>query len=236
MKTGIIYAARCVATGRSYIGQTTQSLTARRQQHEHEALVRRSVGCVKFYRALRKYGAASFTWLVVAADVPLEQLDDLEAKNIASFGSADDGYNVCRNGITTRGLKLSAETRARMSQAKRPPRTAEHNAKLAAARRGKKMSPEARQRIGDAKRGIKWSEEVVEKRAAKNRGRKRHPQEIARFVASRMANGGWRSPKWTEERRAKFSALMKNRVFTDEHRRRISEAKRAAAARQTGAA
>lgn len=187
MKTGLIYLATCVATRRSYVGQTSQSLRLRRQQHEYEALTRKSDGCKKFYRALRKYGADAFQWRVLAAEVPVADLDATEARLIAEMGSVDGGYNICREGVTTRGLKLSDETRRRMSMAVRPSKSAINRARLGAARRGMKFSAEWCKKIGDSKRGIKWSAEIVEKRVAKQRGRKRTPEQIARVVAGRKA-------------------------------------------------
>jgi group I intron endonuclease len=203
---GFIYLAVCNINQKKYVGQTTSSLRKRRWEHEKSAL-NGSNGCPKFWPALRKRGVENFAWSILAT-VSVDDLDAQEAGFIAELDSVDNGYNVCRHGVTTRGVKLSDETRRKMSEAKRPPKSAEHRAALGEARRGRKLPPEWCKKIGDSKRGIKWSPEIIERRAAGNRGKKRSPEQIARRVAARRANAKNRpKAKWSVARRERIPRL-----------------------------
>lgn len=145
MKTaGLIYLAFCAVSSKGYVGQTTSTLLKRRRDHELAAHAG-SEGCPKFYRALRKYGTDSFAWSVLVDGVPVDRLDSEEAHHIAERDSARNGYNVCTQGTTTRGVKLSEETRRRMSEAKKgKPKSEEHRRKIGDVHRGKFVSAETR--------------------------------------------------------------------------------------------
>lgn len=221
--TGLIYAAECLVSKRKYIGQTTQTLAERRYNHEHAAM-KGNVGCVKFYRAIRKHGPANFNWTVLASDVPITQLDETESKFIAQFDTVAVGYNICAYFPTTRGIKLSLETRKRMSEAKKGrPKSIEHRKKIGDFHRGRKRSPETREKIGAAKRGIKWPADVVEKRASKLRGVKiTDPERLAQVRAAAAKARLALKKSWTEERRKHMSNLFKGRVFSVEWRQKLS--------------
>jgi len=110
-------------------------------------------------------------------------------------------YNIAPIAGSPLGTKRSSETRARMSAAlkgkKKPPRTAEHSAKIGAGNRGKKCSAEA-----------------IEKTAAFNRGRKRSSETIAKLRKPK--------PPRTAEHCAKISAFNKGRKLSPETRARMS--------------
>ena len=99
-RTGIIYQAKCLVTGKSYIGQTVQSLTKRMQRHLRDAT---NGSEVYFCRALRKHGEESFRWTTIAI-VPESRLENLEKafiKTMNTFGSG--GYNMTEGGETNFG-------------------------------------------------------------------------------------------------------------------------------------
>lgn len=93
-----------------------------------------------------------------------------------------------RMGRGMRGRKLSDETRAKMSEAKKGFQiTAEARAIGAAKRTGQKRSEESKAKMRAAKLGKKLSPEHIEKIASKNRGRI-HSQEIRdRMSVARLA-------------------------------------------------
>jgi group I intron endonuclease len=109
----MIYLATNSYTFKSYVGQTSKLLEQRRLQHEKNARGgRRS----RFYSALRKYGAAAFTWRVlVSQSGDRKTTDAYERFLIALFNTQDPscGYNLTAGG---EGMaKPSDETRRRMS-------------------------------------------------------------------------------------------------------------------------
>ena len=66
-----------------------------------------------------------------------ENANDLETQMIAWYGSAFSGYNICPQGGSRRGVKLSEETKQKLSDAKK----------------GKSLSSETKKKISDAKKG-----------------------------------------------------------------------------------
>ena len=76
--------------------------------------------------------------------------------------------NISTGGRGTRGIKHSAETRAKMSAAmrgkKRGPMSEEHRAAISAANRGKTNSPEARAKLSAAKTGKPGHSQGIESR------------------------------------------------------------------------
>ncbi len=138
---GCIYRATCKITGKSYIGQTVNSLAHRRKWHEDAA---RIGGTFYFYRALRKHGFDAFDWSIIFDDIPDDELNQREIEAIAGFGTLTPrGYNSTPGGDGTRGLKWSKESRERFSKLKTGrPLSERHIAAIRAAKKGRKQSPE----------------------------------------------------------------------------------------------
>ena len=141
---GYIYYIQNLVNKKGYVGQTSQSLETRWQQHKNRASIGQDSA---LGAAIRKYGERSFTIEeICSADDIL--LDDLEIHYIAKFGTfanTGHGYNLTVGGGGTRGWAVSEETKAKISASnkgkKKPPRTVEHSAHIAEAHRGKKMPP-----------------------------------------------------------------------------------------------
>lgn len=82
-------------SGKSYIGQTNQSLNARsgsRGQQYHAS--------TKFYNAIQKYG---FEWFkehreILADNLKKEEADKLEKEYIEKYNSIENGYNIQSGG------------------------------------------------------------------------------------------------------------------------------------------
>jgi group I intron endonuclease len=141
-----IYKWTHIASGRCYIGQSTQEPNRRRLEHISHS--RYSERTYHFHNALRKYGIEAFTWEVLAHAKDIAELNLLEKQYIQKFDSIDNGFNI-RNGGNN---KLhSIDSKLRMSEAQ----------KLAHAKRKKEG------RSGFIRKnntyGWKWTEEQKEK-------------------------------------------------------------------------
>ncbi|KKM65754.1 hypothetical protein LCGC14_1488140, partial [marine sediment metagenome] len=93
-KTGIIYKAENIKTGKVYVGQTTVGLNNRMGRHL-KYTVRYDH---KFARALKKYGAEFWKWSVLQNNVTLQYLDELECFYIFILNSYKQGYNSTEGG------------------------------------------------------------------------------------------------------------------------------------------
>jgi len=120
---GHIYTAVCLVTGKVYVGQTVQSVEARWKKHTDAV---RSGSALPFHRALRKYGAESFQFGVVEECFSLAALNEAEARWIAELGAfGPGGYNCTTGG---EGFTVSANTKKRMSEARKGKPTSERGA------------------------------------------------------------------------------------------------------------
>ena len=158
----IIYMAKNLINGKSYIGQTTRKLRERIIHHYSCSKYRN----YHFSRALRKYNKRDWQWSILYDNIPHGQLSNMEIWCIAIYDTYDNGYNsthggeespmknpetrrklsMANKGKTTwmKGKKHTDEAKRKMSESKKgkpkPPRTAEHKRKLSEVQRGKKKS------------------------------------------------------------------------------------------------
>ena len=184
---GEIYVHTNTVNGKSYVGQTTRSMSARWGKHLTAARLPHHPGySALIAKAIRKYGADIFEHQVLSIARSAQELDNLEKVWIILLQTKQPlGYN-----ITTGGSTWTPERLARMSTRKR------------------EFSLEGRAalvRNGQSRKGCKQSREAVEKVAALNRGRIKSPEECAKLAAAQL--GKKRSP----EMRAAMSAAAKLR-------------------------
>lgn len=117
-----VYAARHVASGRYYFGQTASSVTDRWTAHVSDSSSRASTGLAK---AIREYGADAFTVSALLTNLDRAQADEwerrmveqFEARGTFNFMFTERARKAC--GARKRGVKASPETRAKMSAAHR---------------------------------------------------------------------------------------------------------------------
>ena len=202
---GFIYCVTNTISGKCYVGQTSRSIELRWRQH----CVTKSQSSV-LSKAIRKYGEKAF--LIDELDTA-ESRAELNAKEvfyIKLIGARKPhiGYNIAEGGgVVFR--KLSESQKAKIGAAnklvKRGPLGAEQRRKIGDAHRGvpKVVSPEAKIRMAEMLRNREYSEatrlkmseshkgkvqpkEVVEKRAAANRGRKNTDATLALMSAIRL--------------------------------------------------
>lgn len=158
---GIIYGLFDACDRLFYIGQTITSVQVRLSRHLSASNLKQQTRSAQWIRSLRDQGVTLSIRPIVCASNQ-EELDRLEIewiKNARASGldlmnTSDGGsgtiWGAKRSDITRArlsawriGKPLSAETRAKMSAAKRgskmPPRTAEHRFRLGNGNRGRKI-------------------------------------------------------------------------------------------------
>lgn len=171
-----VYCWTNLANGRCYIGKGTGDRALR---HVGRALNGSKLH-PHFYNAIRHHGEGAFVLTYLAFGLDDSVALDLETAAIAAYDSIASGYNLTVGGAGSAGAVWSAESKARLSAAKRGRRpSAEHAAKAAAARRGLRRDPEAVRKTAEANRGKKHpprSEEWVRKQTEAHTG-KRHTEE-----------------------------------------------------------
>ncbi len=149
-----VYAIANKENGKVYVGSTVN--LAKRWSEHWNALERGNHHSVHLQRAWNKSGAEAFE-LRVLEDCAPDTVVDREQYWCDSLRSWDHacGYNIRLLAATSKGIKLSAETRAKMSAAhKGRKQTPEHAARQCAARRGKKHDLSKRIEMGAVNRRI----------------------------------------------------------------------------------
>lgn len=89
-KNYIIYKAQNTITGECYIGATTKSIEARKQDHLQKA---NSDQGQKFHDAISSTGANNFTWEQLDSASNTNELAEKETKYIYDFNALESGYN-----------------------------------------------------------------------------------------------------------------------------------------------
>jgi group I intron endonuclease len=214
LMTGV-YQWRNVPNGKVYVGSASVSLRQRRKCHRGLLNTGRHPNR-HLQRAWVKYGEAAFAFEVLEL-CPPDQCVPREQVWMDTLRAADQrfGYNLAAVAGSNRGMKLSAEHRARLSAANTGRRMPEHVRELLVSlNTGAKRSEESRRRMSEAHVGKKMSPETRAKMSAAHKGKVRSAEHCRRL-----------------------SEVQEGRVFTEEHRRKLSEAAerrcaRAAAERQ----
>lgn len=137
-------------TDKSYIGQTSMTLSARAGSNGC-----RYKGCVKFYNAIQKHGWDNFECEILKDNLTLEEANQFEIWAIQHYNSINNGYNISKGGWsyerTEEQRKAASE---RMKGSKNP-------------NYGKPRSEETKRKIGEANKisqlGNKHSEETKKK-------------------------------------------------------------------------
>jgi group I intron endonuclease len=188
---GKIYLIRNLVNGKYYIGQTTNSLNKRLNDHccySHN---------LHFKSAIKKYGRKNFVIEPLVENIQTqEELDNFEKLWILTTRSYDRkvGYNIEMGG-NGRG-KVSNETRA----------------KLSSLMKGKIISPETRAKMSASAKGKIRSPETQAKMSASMKGKIISPEQRAKMSASMKGNSNHKGKTHTLETRAKISASLKGKI------------------------
>lgn len=203
MNKFIVYKITHKKSLKSYIGITTDYQKRMREHKQAKG------GCRYLYNAVRRYGFDAFEHKIIAKAHSWEELCLKEQAFIKFFGTkAPDGYNLTDGGEGSLGLKPSAETRQKMSEAQKGNKG---NTNML----GKKLSDETRQKIGEASKGNKYA------LGNTNMLGKKHSNETKRKMSEAK-----RGRKFSDETKRKMSEAAKGRKTSDETRKKLSEAKR----------
>lgn len=162
----LVYKLTNKISGKSYIGQTTQSIHLRIKRHCT------SEGCPLIYRAICKYGIENFTIEILEEDVvSLEELNKKEIQYIEVYKTLHPyGYNLQSGGLN---YKMSQETRDKLSKINTGKKLSqEHKNKIGNSLKGRKMSASSVNKRIKSMEGYKHSEETKNKIGHKNKGRK----------------------------------------------------------------
>ena len=217
----IIYLAAS-PIGKLYIGQTTKSLTRRRQDHEYSA---RHGSLYPFHCAIRKYGANSFVWNIIARADSIAALNAQEAACIAEYNTiAPNGYNMRTGGDSS---IPTAESRAKMSAAQKAHwagMSDERRAELAAANSAARKARYAA--LSDEAKAA-WAARV----SAARRGKTHSSEQRAKISAAAKA----RYAAWTDEDRVAHGAKLRGKKHSPEARANMAAAAKAAWARRKAA-
>ena len=212
---GIIYKYTS-PSGKVYIGQTTQE----KRRRKTFLNLNKSYGGVKIDNARRRYSPEAFTYEVLCrmkfatAKDAQEKLNELEEYYIKEFDTYRNGYNMTFGGYTTTGMKLSEETRKKLSKI----------------RTGKKLRPrtdeEKRQQSERMKAhwdNPEWREQYMQTVLTEKYRKKKSEM-------SKGERNGMYGKKATPEAREKMSKARKGvkncnyaKTFSDETRRKLSE-------------
>ena len=223
--TGIIYKYTS-PSGKSYIGQTTRP-EGRMEQH------RRMQDDSAFHRAIKKYGFDNFKYeVLVTIDLEDKQelkqkLDYFEKFYIRKYKTFENGYNETLGGGGNLGIKISEETRRKISESlKGRTLSEEQKRKLSEVNKGRKfgpMSEEQKRKLSEAHKGNKnrlghfHSEETKRKISEANKGRA-----LSDETKRKISEAG-KGRTVSEETRQKISEAEKGKIVSEETRRKISE-------------
>lgn len=145
----IIYMATNKVNGKSYVGQTINSLEQRKREHIRHAMNNKDNSY--FHNALRKHDAYSFEWGVLDECSTLERLNMLEVFYIGFYDTFGNGYNLTEGG---NNAMCSDETKLILSIANRGKNNPNYGKRgEETSMYGKKHSKETIKRMSASKKG-----------------------------------------------------------------------------------
>lgn len=108
----IIYKITNKLNGKSYIGQTTQTLSQRWYQHKYNSKDKDT----KLARAIRKYGISNFSISTIYETDNYEDLNKMEEIFISQYNTTKKGYNIRTGGANS---PRSEETKRKLSESRK---------------------------------------------------------------------------------------------------------------------
>lgn len=185
----------CIASQKSYIGQTEDETPYNRYTKHWYNAMRRNLP-FPLYNAFRKYGIDDFKVELVRCCVK-SQLDSLEAYYAEEYQSYvwQNGYNLAQCGRgQPRDYMHTAESRKKISECKKGNLTgvmdSTNREKIGSANRGKHLSEETKQKVSQNRKGISPRPRLCNKSVVEIR------ENIDGLTQKQLAekyNIGWRS-------------------------------------------
>ena len=255
LRQGTIYCITNKVNGKRYIGQTVQGLAIRWKHHRKAA---RDGSDWALHRAIRNHGPENFK-IEIVAETLQAFLNDLESTFVSLYNTHVDtghGYNMTAGGGQRGGLaeearlRMSAAAKRPMSEASKQKLRDSHEnrspelkqadaARLTELNRNREYTPAYILKMSKAQMGKTIPIEQRERTAAKNRGRKRTPEQcqtmsVAQFnrdpIAWEKAAESNRGQKRTKEQCQRIGETSKDRPCIPATRAKISASVTAALA------
>ena len=173
---GVIYKATNKINGKSYIGQTIETLNERKAKHISCACLKKDN--IYFHNTIKKHGKENFIWEVLTECNSLKELNKTEIEMIEKYNTFESGYNLTKGGEgqigfkhsegakkkmskSSKGFKHSEESKRKMSEAQKGEKhhfygkrfSEEYKRKLSESHMGKKHSEESKRKMGKARKG-----------------------------------------------------------------------------------
>lgn len=202
-----IYAIVNNVNGKIYVGSALQTFRIRWRTHKRH-LVRNIHDNRHLQRAWYKYGRNSFIFIILEICPKIKSICEIrETHYISLYNSANEdyGYNICKFGTSSLGVKRSEETRKKLSEISKA-----NIVKMEQCRKlgqtywkGRQRDPEVQAKMLETRKktGVTNKQRIFLQRLHEsNKGKKR-----------------------TEESRKKISDALKGKKASDESRRKMSE-------------
>jgi len=241
MKEGI-YRVVCTANNKCYVGQS-KNINNRISRHKTELKANRHTnkGMQSDYN---NFGIDSFYYEVLELCLA-EERNEKEAYWTGFYKSniKSNGYNLTSGGKG--GFKHNESTKQKMSKAsKGKPKSLEARRKMSEARKGKpahnkgkKHTEEAKRKMSEAKRDyVPWikgrnhTEESKKKMSESKKGllvgRKANEETKKKISESLKGNQNCKGRKLSEEHKSKLADCNRNRVWTEESKRKMIETRK----------
>jgi group I intron endonuclease len=202
MKIYTIYKATNTINNESYIGFDSNWP---HRYHKHKSLSKSNKLNYHFYNALRKYGFDSFEWSILYQSKDRDHCKDvMENYFITEYDTFNNGYNSTKGGEGTFNHVKTPEGIERIRQANMGKTPWNKGLKLGP------LSEEQKKKVSDSLKG----------KSAWNKGIPNTEEQKQKISQSLKDNNPMHDP----ENRKKVSESLKGRVFSDEWKRKLSEA------------
>jgi len=158
----LVYQAHNTVSGKFYVGKTTKTLDQRIRQHYNDTNIDR---LTHFHKALKKYPAEAFEWIVLDTATTLEGLNRLERHWISllrecghvlyNMRDGGDGGSRPGSGNPRFGKSMPGNTRLKISQSLKQYYSVHPNPMQGRTGNGRPHSEEAKRKISHANKGRK---------------------------------------------------------------------------------
>ncbi len=197
-KTPVVYKITNLKNGKFYIG-SSKNLIKRFKEHITD-LHKQEHHSRYFQRAWNKYGETSFYFEILEVVIEENKLIEREQHYLDTLLFAQEyikkenkkfrklGYNITPTAGSTLGVKMSKETKLKLSLIRKGKKqTPEHVENRAASRRGSKLSQETKdkmsktrieRKIPSARKGVKLSEETKVRMSSSHIGKRKTAAQI----------------------------------------------------------
>jgi len=139
---GVIYKATNKINGKSYIGQTIETLNERKAKHISCACLKKDN--IYFHNTIKKHGKENFIWEVLTECNSLKELNKTEIEMIEKYNTFESGYNLTKGGEGRVGCKHTEESKKKMSEATK----GENNGMY-----GKRHSKKTKEKMSESRKG-----------------------------------------------------------------------------------